>query len=215
MFLHDDASPFDQALAHPFLGEPVSKRLSSLSLFKLTSSKQSRDYAEDAFDLSYRGERRESQYKAPHATQETHEITFASSDHDGEDFSSGSFGLVSLEEGLSLDADVAIFRERLDDISEINMSMKHINQIQKDLAVCVESQDEGIHHLEYMAIETLESTSSGLSYLLKLQHEAAQTSKRRKQLFAGVSAAILIVSVLNWILSASQNVHGDDGPNEN
>jgi hypothetical protein len=84
----------------------------------------------------------------------------------------------------------------------------------QDLAFCVESQDEGIHQLEAMAIESLDSNSSGLSYLLKMQHEAARASKRRKQLLAGASAAILIVSAMHWILSATNGVHNEDGPNE-
>jgi hypothetical protein len=135
MFLQDDTSPFDQALAHPFLGEPITKRLSCLSLFPVTSKKQSSSLLEDArgtFDLSYRCEQREStgSYKPPTGNQ-THEITFASSDHYDDDFSSGSFGLVSLEEGGAINADVAILHERLEDISEINLSMKQINQIQK------------------------------------------------------------------------------------
>ena len=130
MFHCDDTSLFDQALSHPFLGEPVTKRLSSLSLFTISSSKKTTDDPTDKYDLGYRGESRASRYKAPHCSN-MHEITFASSDHDDEDFSTGSFRLVSVEEGRTIDGNVAVFQERLEEINEIHQSVKYIHEIQQ------------------------------------------------------------------------------------
>ena len=83
-----------------------------------------------------------------------------------------------------------------------------------DLAGCVESQGEAIHQLEAMAIESLDSTSSGLSYLLKMQQEAARASKRRKNLLAGVSAAVFVVSVVHWMFSSMSEEDGYSGPDK-
>ena len=83
-----------------------------------------------------------------------------------------------------------------------------------DLAGCVESQGEGIHQFEAMAIETLDSTSSGLSFLLKMQQDAARASKRRKNLLAGVSAAVFVVSVAHWIFSSMSEEDGYSGPDK-
>jgi hypothetical protein len=63
-----------------------------------------------------------------------------------------------------------------------------------------------------MAIDTLDSTSSGLTYLLKMQKEAAHASKRRKHFLAGASAAVFIVSTVHWFVSITQHNHsGENG----
>jgi hypothetical protein len=82
-------------------------------------------------------------------------------------------------------------------------------QFVSELATCVQEQDEDIKHMETMAIETLDSTSAGLSYLLKMQQEAARTSKRRKQQLAGVFVAFFVLSAW-FVYSAAANFDNDD-----
>jgi hypothetical protein len=60
------------------------------------------------------------------------EIMFESEDDDDKEGTSCELSaLAALEEGRATDVDLAIFLERHNDISDINESMKHINQIQR------------------------------------------------------------------------------------
>jgi arginine deiminase len=74
--------------------------------------------------------------------------------------------------------------------------------IHTELATVVDSQDEDIHQMESMAIETLGSASAGLSFLVKIQHEAASRAKKRRQFLVALSTAILVIAVFHWVVDA-------------
>jgi hypothetical protein len=138
--LIEESSPFDQALAHPFLGEPISKRLNVLSLFSMRKEGHSESFVDpsDDFDLSYRGDshreskQRSAKYEPPKKSK-IHEITFSHDPGEIEDSSSGSFALMAQEEGrcVATEGDFAIIQERHESIADIKTSMKQIHQIQK------------------------------------------------------------------------------------
>lgn len=127
-------SPFDEAIASPFLNEPVKKKWTWLSAharrcvssterssFTATSSsyKSSKGYI--PLSVSYRGD-----YQAPPIEV----ITFEpGKEHDEE---TGALGGRQLEME-TVDLDFAVMHERHQDIRELNSSMKHLNGIQKGM----------------------------------------------------------------------------------
>lgn len=78
----------------------------------------------------------------------------------------------------------------------------------------VDSQDTAIKNLEQAATETLESTASGLSNLLKMQQEAANASRRRKNLLVTFSTFVLLVTFMFWLKFDENSIDSPGGPSE-
>ena len=122
--MYENASPFDEALSRPFLDEqPVKKRW---SLFTQSSACSSEDDAQTP-----RAGANSSRYSAP-----MEEIVFQSqkeaSDNNDDEEEEGLFVLANaVEEGTVVDANLAIMRERHDDISHIHSEMQQLNEIQR------------------------------------------------------------------------------------
>lgn len=120
--MYENTSPFDEALSRPFLDEqPVKKRW---SLFTQSTAGSSEVDAEVPHPIAY-----SNRYTAP-----MEEIVFQPQNEEGDDDDEeeGSFVLANaVEEGRVVDANLALMRERHEDISQIHSEMQQLNEIQR------------------------------------------------------------------------------------
>lgn len=120
--MQESSSPFDDAMARPLMDEPVKKRWSWFQSSERSKLAREGFYGNDPEDSDS-----EEGYNAPGAIQE---IDFVSdSDDESED---GQLVLSRLEGGTAFE--LAILEERRQGISDINLEMRQINEIQKGMS---------------------------------------------------------------------------------
>jgi hypothetical protein len=183
----DESSPFDQALANPFIANEKSPK--RWSLRTETTSDTSSDSLSEAEGTP------EGSYKAP-----IEEITFTIDDGDEE----GAF-VLAMEEG---NLDRALLQERNQGIREIRDSMLTIKDIQSELANVVNSQDEHVNAFQSMAVESLAVATKGYNELARMQQQAASSRRRRRQMIAGVGGLLMVGMLHFWMV---QGEHAEEG----
>jgi hypothetical protein len=128
--MEEGLSPFDQALNRPFLDQqPVTKRWSlfSQSTAATTTSMSSSSASDNGARGESAGRKLGQGYTAP-----IEEIVFAAGQENASEEEEGAFVLaLALEEGRVVDSDVALMRERHEDISHIHSEMQQLNEIQR------------------------------------------------------------------------------------
>jgi hypothetical protein len=129
------SSPFDEALSRPFLDEPVKKRwswLSSRSTSSESSSSSRTSSPPFGLNIEYRNNTYSGGSNAAVAIME--EISFSPvGDEEEGSFVVSSFSLMEQQQHERAAFDTAILQERHADITEINTSMRQLNEIQKGM----------------------------------------------------------------------------------
>jgi hypothetical protein len=125
--MFESTSPFDDALAKPFLDEPVKKRWSMQTQTDSPSSTKSSASACWTLSGSSSSSSSSRNNDAPVHYLEYQAPDLEEIDFDNQDGNDEELGLLMTPDDL----DFAIIRERHQDISEINSSLLQINEIQK------------------------------------------------------------------------------------
>jgi hypothetical protein len=135
--MFESTSPFDDALAKPFLDEPVKKRWSLATILSTKSSALSQSWGSSSSSPKHPHNNHAPAAPVYQASdhQDLEEIEFKSLDDHGDAelglllaASPSSIGNISQE---AYDLDFAILRERHQDITDINQSLLQINEIGK------------------------------------------------------------------------------------
>lgn len=145
------ASPFDEALERPFIGQddrPQPKK------FSWTSTVATVFTIDDDDDDSYES------YEAPTGLLQRAVLKDLDDELSLEDVYDNEKAPL-----VTVDLERAVLKERHSDIIEITSDMKHINEIQQDLANVVDSQESDIKRMSWLAIEAFEETKGGLEQL--------------------------------------------------
>lgn len=211
-------SAFDAAARQPFLDQPAKKKLSSRwSLSFASSSAPSLssankrlsdhtagtvpDYESDDSSSSSSLSENDQDYEAPNLDH-----TCVDDDDDKEEeivvFEEvDDFHVQNIElRPMSISFDVAVLQERAVEFGVVRDSMQQINDIQKDLAALVHSQEEDIENMASLSIEALGQTQVGLAHLLRLQEAERNTEQRRRML--SIFFWIVVFGAY-WVLSGT------------
>lgn len=199
-----DSSPFDEALARPFLDEPVKKRWSLLTALTSSTTASSQSSDDEKFSVDYR------EYEAPEVTLPVEEVVFESKEDEDEE--EGAFVLASaLEEGRALPFERALLEERHRDIADINREMRQINEIQKELALTVTHQDHDVNQITSMAIESAQRASEGFTHVVFVQQRLAAQSRRKRRAMATVATSLFLLVALHWVVTSLSEEHSEGG----
>ena len=156
------SSPFDEALTRPLVNDEDRPDAAQTKKFSWTStvatvftSMDDDEEWDDADDdeLSY-------SYAAPI------ENIMTMNNNDDDDYDDEELSYKDETAPLvTVDLEQAVLQERHSDIHEITSNMKHLHDIQQDLAHVVESQDSDIQRMSWLAIEAFEETQGGVAQL--------------------------------------------------
>ena len=195
-----DESAFDLAANRPFLDSPTKKKWNWRKALRLSQPPIIEDVEEGIpLCITYRSD----------------DLLFANASlYDTEEYKVNDDYMVEIEEQRTLtlltqvDLNHAVLQEREQDIREINHSMRYMNEIQRDLALVVNQQGEGIQQIHDNAINTMHQTAGALSHLMSIQQRMVAVKRNRRLSFWVAGVGIAATAGLHWMLSIGQD---DDG----
>lgn len=194
-----DESAFDLAANRPFLDSPTKKKWNWRKALRLSQPPIIEDVEEGIpLCITYRSD----------------DLLFANASlYDTEEYKVNDDYMVEIEEQRTptlltqVDLNHAVLQEREQDIREINHSMRYMNEIQRDLALVVNQQGEGIQQIHDNAINTMHQTAGALSHLMSIQQRMVAVKRNRRLSFWVAGVGIAATAGLHWVLSLGQ----DDG----
>lgn len=224
--MYDSQSPFDAAAQQPFLDQPAKKKW---SLFSLSSSSQKQkqeqskrvshgtaateqDEEPDYDSSSYSSDDSEDDgaysYEAPTLHEEM--VVFYDHKNNGNDKEESQQSQQRLQVLNPMDSDTAVLQERHTEFGLVRDSMQQLHDIQKELAVLVNSQEDDIENMASLSIETLGQTQAGLAHLLRLQ-QAEKTREQRKKTLATLITTFLVIAYFFLSSGADLDATPEDG----
>lgn len=197
--MYETQSPFDVAAKQPFLDQPAKKKWNLFSssssddpckrLSNNTAATVASHYDSDGYSSSEEGNE---DYEAPSLLSRDYEEELVVFQDERGDSTDGTLAELAWK---PVQSDFAILQERHAEFGLVRDSMLQINDIQKDLAALVDSQEEDIEAVASFSIETLGQTQAGLAHILRLQR-AEQNRDQRKRMLAAVLAGFLVIAYL-------------------
>ncbi len=189
-----DESAFDLAANRPFLDSPTKKKWNWRKALRLPQTRVIEDVEEGIpLCITYRSD----------------DLLFANASlYDEEEYKVNDDLVVEIEEqrGLTpVDFQHAVLQEREQNIREINHSMRYMNEIQRDLAMVVNQQEEGIQRVHETTLETMHQTAGALSHLMSIQQRMATVKKNRRLSFWVAGVGMAATAGLHWMMSLGEN----------
>ncbi len=191
-----DESAFDLAANRPFLDSPTKKKWNWRKALRLPHTRVIEEDVEEGIPLCI--------------TYRSDDLLFANASLYDEYKVNDDF-VVEIEEqrGLTaVDFQHAVWQEREQNIREINHSMRFMNEIQRDLAMVVNQQEEGIQQIHDTTLETMHQTAGALSHLMTLQQRMAASRKNRRLSFWVAGVAMAATAGLYWMMSLGEDEDG-------
>lgn len=197
-----DESAFDLAANQPFLDSPTKKKWNWRKALRLPQPQLMEEDVEEGIPLCI--------------TYRSDDLLFANASlYDKEEYEVNDDFMVEIEEQRVLtqvDLNHAALQEREQDIREINHSMRYMNEIQRDLALVVNQQGEGIQQIHDNAINTMHQTAGALSHLLSIQQRMVAVKRNRRLSFWVAGVGIAATAGLHWMLSVGNDDSGSPQP---
>lgn len=192
-----EESAFDLAANRPFLDSPTKKKWNWRKALRLPQKQfiEGEDVEEGIpLCITYRSD----------------DLLFANASlYDKEEYKVNDDYMVEIEEQRAptltqMDLNHAVLQEREQDIREIHHSMRYVNEIQKDLALVVNQQGEGIQQIHDTALNTMHQTAGALSHLMSIQQRMATAKRNRRLSFWVAGVGIAATVGLHWMLSLGE-----------
>lgn len=206
MFSH---SPFDEALARPFMEDDVSLGKQK-KRFSWTKSVASTVFTiDDDDDATYET------YEAPlEVIPLTSPLDIPMATDPMAPMPTLRYQVSTDVSELTSDLEQAVLQERHSNIEEICMDMKKLHGIQQDFAEIVDTQDYDIKRMSWLAIEAFEETEGGLEELETAHSMMTLNMSRKETVIKTAVAVVFMVMTIAWALGKlydGGDLHADSG----